>query len=118
MKAKPSKCIALGVKMFEKKIKNEKYTPIADTVYSPFDPRLVIDGLPMRFIVSPTEKDPFKTKHFKFLGRWLNPLLSEKDIKQKISALLANDIEVIQGSKLNGFMKLYHISLGLAFHDQ
>jgi len=107
MKAKPSKCIALGVKMFEKKIKNEKYTPIADTVYSPFDPRLVIDGLPMRFIVSPTEKDPFKTKHFKFLGRWLNPLLSEKDIKQKISALLANDIEVIQGSKLNGFMKLW-----------
>jgi len=34
-------------------------------------------------------------------------LLSEKDIKQKISAMLANDIEVIQGSKLNGFMKLW-----------
>ena len=107
MKAKPSKCIALGMKMFEKKIKNEKYTPIADTVYSPFDPGLVIDGLPMRFIIDPAEKDPFKTNHFKFLGRWLNPLLSEKDIKQKISASLANDIDVIQGSKLNGFFKLW-----------
>jgi hydroxymethylpyrimidine/phosphomethylpyrimidine kinase len=32
MKAKPSKCIALGVKMFEMKIKNKKYTLIVDTV--------------------------------------------------------------------------------------
>jgi hypothetical protein len=34
MKAKPSKCIALGVKMFEKKIKNKKYTQLL-TQYIP-----------------------------------------------------------------------------------
>ena len=107
MKAKPSKCISLGMKLFEKKIKNEKYTPITDTVYSPFDPGLSIDGLPMKFIINVTEKDPFKARHFKFLGRWLNPLLSEKDIKDRISALLSNDMELIQKSKISGFMKLW-----------
>ena len=56
----------------------------------------------MKFIIDPSEKDPFKAVHFKFLGRWLNSLLSEKNIKDKISALLANDIAIIDSSKLNG----------------
>lgn len=107
MKAKPSKCICLGMKLFENKIKNEQYIPTTDSVYSPFDPGLSIDGVPMKFIIDPSEKDPFKAVHFKFLGRWLNSLLSEKNIKDKISALLANDIAIIDSSKLNGFMKLW-----------
>ena len=95
------------MKLFEKKIKNEQYIPTTDSVYSPFDPGLSIDGVPMKFIIDPSEKDAFKAVHFKFLGRWLNSLLSEKNIKDKISAFLANDIAIIDSSKLNGFMKLW-----------
>ena len=63
MKAKPSKCIALGCKLFAKKIKNERFVPLTDSIYSPFDPKIVISGQPMRFIVNPNEKDPFKATH-------------------------------------------------------
>ena len=31
MKAKPSKCICLGMKLFENKIKNEQYIPTTDS---------------------------------------------------------------------------------------
>ena len=54
----------------------------------------------MKFIVNPTEKNPFKAKHFKFLGRYMNPLLKViiKDIKGKIRSLLLHvqDIETFQ----------------------
>ena len=107
MKAKPSKCIPLGFKLFESKIKKEKFIPLTDSVYSPFDPGIIIDGQVIKFIVNPTEKDPFKANHFKFLGRWINPLLKEKEIKDKIVATLAEDIELVKNSKVNGFMKLW-----------
>ena len=61
----------------------------------------------MNFIVNPADKDPFKANHFKFLGRWINPLLKEKDIKDKIVASLSHDIEIVKKSKVNGFMKLW-----------
>jgi hypothetical protein len=38
MKAKPSKCISLGFKLFDKRIKNEKFTPLSLNCYAPFDP--------------------------------------------------------------------------------
>ena len=107
MKAKPSKCIALGCKLFAKKIKNERFVPLTDSIYSPFDPKIVISGQPMRFIVNPNEKDPFKATHFKFLGRWLNPLLKENDIKNRLRTSLIDDIDKIEQSKINGFMKLW-----------
>ena len=107
MKAKPSKCISLGFKLFESKIKNEKFIPLTDSVYSPFDPGIIIEGQVIKFIVNPTEKDPFKANHFFFLGRWINPLLKEKEIKDKIVATLAEDIELVKNSKVNGFMKLW-----------
>ena len=63
----------------------------------------------MKFIkfCNPLEGDPFKANHFKFLGCWLNPLINEKQIKHKISEPLSKDIEKIQSSKVNGFMKLW-----------
>ena len=73
MKAKPSKYISLGFKLFEKKIKSEKLTPLTNSVYSPFDPGITINDQVIKFIVNPDEKDPFKANHFKFLGRWINP---------------------------------------------
>ena len=57
MKAKPSKCISLGFKLFDKKIKNEKFIPLTNSVYSPFDPRIVIADQIMNFIVNPADKD-------------------------------------------------------------
>ena len=90
-----------------KRIEKEQFTPFFDTVYSPFDPKITIDGHLMKFIVNPNEPNPFKATHFKFLGRWLNPMTNEKDIKKQIISLLTKDIETIQSSKLNGFMKLW-----------
>jgi len=107
MKSKPSKCISLGFKLFDKRIKSEQFVPLFDTIYSPFDPKITIDEKPMKFICNPLESDPFKANHFKFLGRWLNPLINEKQIKQKISESLSKDIEKIHSSKVNGFMKLW-----------
>ena len=107
MKSKPTKCISLGFKLFDKRIKSEQFVPLFDTIYSPFDPKITIDEKPMKFICNPLESDPFKANHFKFLGRWLNPLINEKQIKQKISESLSKDIEKIHSSKVNGFMKLW-----------
>ena len=76
-------------------------------MYAPFDPGLLIDGQPVQFIVNPSVKDPFKANHFKFLGRWLNPLIYENDLKKKINTLLTEDINIIENSKVNGFMKLW-----------
>ena len=97
----------LGFKLFESKIKNEKFIPLTDSVYSPFDAGIIIDGQVIKFSVNPTEKETFKANHFKFLGRWINPLLKEKEIKDKIVATLTEDIELVKNSKVNGFMKLW-----------
>ena len=72
MKSKPSKCVTLGFRKFDKKIKNEKFKPVLDTIYSPFDPCLTINEQPMRFIFNPEDSDTFKAEHFKFLGRWIH----------------------------------------------
>ena len=73
MKAKPSKCIRVGFKVCNKKMKNEKFVPISDTVFAPFGPGLLIDCQPVQFILNLFIKDPFKANHFKILGRWLHP---------------------------------------------
>ena len=41
------------------------------------------------------------------MGRWINPLINEQQIKQKIEALFLSDIDIVEKSKLNGFMKLW-----------
>ena len=81
--------------------------PFTNTVYAPFDPCISIGGQLMKFIVNPAEKDSFKANHFKFLGRWINPLLQEKELKSKILSSFLEDIEIIKNSKVNGFMKLW-----------
>ena len=47
MKAKPSKCVSMAMKMFFRNIKNEKFTPIENSTYSLFDPQLRISGQPI-----------------------------------------------------------------------
>ena len=91
MKAKPNKCVTLGFRKFHKNIKMEYFKPVTDTIYSPFDPGLKINGQPMRFILNLNEPDPFKAEHFKFLGRWMHYCLSEHKIKLKIWDTIMGD---------------------------
>jgi len=107
MKSKPSKCVTLGFRKFDKKIKNEKFKPVLDTIYSPFDPCLTINEQPMRFIFNPEDSDTFKAEHFKFLGRWIHYRLSEHKIKTKIWDTILKDFDTVDNSLVNGFMKLW-----------
>ena len=107
MKAKPSKCISLGFKMFFKHIKSEKYTPVHETIFSPFDPCLTIDNQPMKFLLNFNEPDTFKAEHFKFLGRWIHYRLSEAKIKTRIWHSILEDFTCVDSSPINGFMKLW-----------
>ena len=125
MKAKPSKCVSMAMKMFFRNIKNEKFTPIENSTYSLFDPQLRISGQPIRFILNREDPDSFKGQHFKFLGRWIHAFLKEHLIKEKIKKEILNEIQVVDNCLLNGFMKLwlyqfyvlYHFSWPLLIHD-
>ena len=109
----PSKCIAIGFKLFSKNSKTDKYIPLAKKSFAPFDPCLTIDGQPIRYIINPQEKDPFKAEHFKFLGRCTCPLLKEKDIQIKLQLCLKEDLQLIEDSKVNCLMKLWLYQLEL-----
>ena len=103
MKAKPSKCISLGFKMFFKHIKSEKYTPVHETIFSPFDPCLTIDNQPIKFLLNFNEPDTFKAEHFKFLGRWIHYWLSEAKIKTRIWHSILEDFTCVDSSPINAF---------------
>lgn len=107
MKAKPSKCVSMGMKKFVSSIKNEAFTPLFDRTYSPFNPCLSINGHPISFIFSPENADSFKGEHFKFLGRWIHYDLDENPIKEKIKRNFLLDLQLVNDSLINGFMKLW-----------
>ena len=99
MRAKPSKFIAIGFKLFSKNSKTETYIPLAKKSFAPFDPCLTIDGKPIPYIINSQEKYPFKAEHFKFLGRWTHPLLKEKYIQIKLQLCVNEDLRLIEDSK-------------------
>ena len=107
MKAKPRKCVALGLKQFDARIKHEDKIPVLDQTYSSFDPQLTIDGNPMRFILDTNKPDDFKSSHFKFLGRWIHHYLNEKQLKTRTEELFSEDVQLVNKSYVNGFMKLW-----------
>lgn len=120
MAAKPVKCISLGLKQFDPRIKSEKFKPVnADVIYSPFDPKITIAGQTMNFILdfeklkSDNKAVRFKSKHFKFLGRWIHFYLDEKDIKQKILDAFNEDVEKVSSSDVNGMMKMWLYEFGI-----
>ena len=107
MKAKPSKCRTLAVKQFDKRTQVEVFEAThPDIKYSPFDPKLTIAGQPMEYIFNP-EASGFSGKHFKFLGRWIHYTLSESEIRAKIRSDFAKDVHTVDGTNVNGFMKLW-----------
>ena len=107
MKAKPRQCVSLGLKAFQKDSQSEKFIPVKNTSYSPFNPNLTIGGQHIQFILDPSQEDPFKALHFKFLGRWIHPLAKEKDSKIKIRASFTEKMSRINESLVNGYMKLW-----------
>ena len=113
MRAKPAKCVTFAMKQFDRRIKNETFQQVnKESQYSLFDPKLTIAGQPMNFILN-TNSDGFKSRHFKFLGRQINFNLNEKEIKQKITSALIEDIATVSKSKVNGLMKLWLYQFGI-----
>ena len=113
MKAKPKKCISFGMKLFTDRIKKERFEPFSDrkSGFLPFDPQVSIAGHRMRFMVDIAKSDDsealFQGTHFKFLGRWIHYLLTEKDLKVRVKRNLENDMNLVDKSKLTGHMKLW-----------
>ena len=106
MKAKPKKCRSLGWRQFDHRIVEEKFEPVHDLKFSPFDPKLRIAGESMGFILVP-ENDGFEGRHFKFLGRHIHYFLSEHEIKAKIRKDFIADVTTVARSHVNGLMKLW-----------
>ena len=84
------------------------YGRFGSTVYCPFDPNLMIAGKKLRFIVS-TDADPgsLQSDHVKELGRWISVSLSEDKMKVEIRKRVAQDLEKIEHSGVNGLSKLF-----------
>ena len=87
MKAKPSKCIALGMK-------------VIDSKYHAFDPEILIDGKKVDYV----GKTPMK-----FLGYLIFVDLGLKHIKKLIEDKLASHFQKVDESGLNGVMKCFGV---------
>jgi hypothetical protein len=107
MRAKPKKCISMAMKHFDKRTINERFTPVTDKTYSPFDPKLSIAGKPMNFILDKSKPDKFKAEHFKFLGRWIHYDLDEQGIRDRTEVQILDDLATIDGAPINGCMKIW-----------
>ena len=85
MKAKPSKCIALGMK-------------VIDGTYTAFDPEIVIDGKVIDYVGDTP---------MKFLGHWIYVDLGIKHTKQLIEDKLTSLFQKVDDCGLNGVMKCW-----------
>lgn len=115
MIAKPKKCISLAFRQFDPRSDSGFYKPFTDTIYSPYDPLLTINGSPIRFMLDFPRDKPEEKKlllshdHFKFLGRWIPGTvgLSDAKIKEKARDRFASDMLLVEKSGVNGLMKLW-----------
>ena len=112
MKAKPKKCVSFAQRKFGGKSR-EDFVPIKDTIYSPYGPLLKIDGQPIKFILDPSNKDPFKSKHFKFLCRWISVNVNETDVQKFVEDDFLHCLKLIDSDLTNGLMKAWMYEFGL-----
>lgn len=126
MMAKPVKCVCAGFRQFDKRTDSGKFVQVGTSRYAPFDPGVSISGKKMRFMLDvAVDKSSIKRDHFKFLGRWISISLSEEKVKATVKAAFKSDLETIEGSKVNGLMKLWlyqhyalaHLSWPFLVHD-
>jgi hypothetical protein len=107
LKAKPNKCLQMGLKKFDRRWLCKTYKPYLRVDYSPYDAKLSIDGKPIRFIVDPSRGSEFLQQHFKFLGRWIGIKLNDLDVKVKCAEEFREMMNQIDKASLNGLMKLW-----------
>lgn len=110
MKAKPRKCVSLGMRQFDRRVKRHSFDPVfPELTYSPFDPRLTIAGKPIKFLYDPDnkEKSEFEREHFKFLGRHQHFWIKEQKVKAKIRSDFLTDLQKINDCKVTGFCKAW-----------
>ena len=96
MKAKPPKCRSLSFRVFRNGMHHD-YTPVSDTRYSAYDPKLSISGEIIPFLGD----EPFK-----FLGR---KITSKKDRhgRDEIQESLRGYLEITDRVNITGPMKLW-----------
>ena len=85
MKAKPSKCVSLAMK-------------VIDGTYSSFDPEIYIDGSVIKYIGDTP---------MKFLGHWIYVDLGLKNTKQLIEDKLKGMFQTVDECGLNGVQKCW-----------
>ena len=108
MKAKPKKCYHLAMRIFDKRWPHKKFTQYHDELtYSPYDAHLTIKGQRVHFIANPQTEDPFKAKHFKFLGRNMHVDLSEQDVVEKVGRDLRQRLALVDKDPVFGLAKLW-----------
>jgi hypothetical protein len=129
MKAKPTKCVTVGFRQFDKRTDSGKYTRVGNTRYAPYNPNVRISGKEMLFLLDLTKPDDVTMTllrdHFKFLGRWIGISLDEKKVKIFVKSCFLKDVALVEKSKVNGLMKLWlyqfyilsHLSWPFLVHD-
>jgi len=85
MRAKPSKCITLGMK-------------VVDGTYRSFDPEIYIGGAKVEYLGNTP---------MKFLGQWIYVDLGLKCIKEKIETKMNNMFQIVDECGLNGVQKCW-----------
>lgn len=114
MKAKPSKCVSLAYRQFKPGSTSSKgYIPLTDTIYAPYDPRLTIRGEPVKFIFDHTQKDYFKSTHFKFLGRWISGYINEQNVQEFIKKKFLDLMSTVDKCMVSGINKLWIYQFGV-----
>ena len=99
----------------------EGFIPFQNKVYSPYDPKLTISGVPFRSLYPHTMEQKhgkpihtsFSDSHFKFLGRLICPDLWDKCTKLNLSKKYWSLIKLIDSAPVNGFAKLWIYQFGL-----
>jgi hypothetical protein len=69
--------------------------------------------------------DTFKGSHFKFLGRWIHPSITETTVKDRVRSIFEAEMTLVDNTKINGFMKLWlyqhhvlqHMTWPFMIHD-
>ena len=110
MKAKPRKCVSMGMRQFDRRIKSHTFSPAKGyegLTYAPFDPKITIDGKVIRFIHDPNNEDEFKGSHFKFLGRYIHMFGKEEGVKKFIRENFRKDLAKIDALKVSGFIQAW-----------
>jgi hypothetical protein len=114
MKAKPTKCVSFAQRKFTgSRASREGFIPIKDTIYSPYDPKLTIDGKPIRFILDSSNNDPFTSRHFKFLGRWISVDVNETQVQIFVKDEFVRCMNLINSDVVNGCIKAWMYQFGV-----